>query len=183
MGTALFGLFLGWRVGFMGAVFNSIGLAAGLFLAARFSDDISAWVTDQGASDATATVLAYIIIIIAVFLGAQVASNVAKKMLRMVFLGWVETLGSVALGVIFGLILSGALILGAARFSSDVLENYSSLVLVGGIRGNIQDSMVESTLVPVFVEITEFIPADTFGFIPGDFKTSVDQLRDRINQK
>ncbi|MFH1140456.1 MAG: CvpA family protein, partial [Chloroflexota bacterium] len=165
-GVALGGLFIGWKMGLLGAIFNALGVVAGLFLAARFSDDIAAWITEQGASDAIATVLTYVVIIVGVFVAAQVGRATVKKMLSLVFLGWVDSLGSIAVGLLFGLALSGALILGLARFSTNVPEGGAGGLLeqVTGLRSTVQDALVESKLVPVFIQVTSAIPADAMGF-------------------
>jgi len=183
--VALVGLVIGWRMGLLGAIFNVLGVVVGVFLAARFSDDISAWFTERGTSDAIATVLGYVVIIVAVFVGAQVARGFAKRMLNLVFLGWVDSLGAIAVGLLFGFALSGALILATARFSGDLPEEgaLGTLVEMTGIRGNIQDEMVESTLVPVFIDVTNALPADALGFIPGDFRLALEVLELRIEME
>ena len=182
-GVALVGLLIGWKMGLLGAIFNVLGIGVGVFVAARFSDDISAWFTEQGTSDAIATVLAYLVIIVGVFVGAQVARSFTKKALSLVFLGWIDSLGAIAVGLLFGLALSGALILAVARFSSDLPEEGIAGAITGGFRGNIQDALVESSLVPVFIDITDAIPADAMGFIPGDFRDALDVLEERIEQE
>ena len=183
--VAIVGLVIGWRMGLLGAVFNVLGIVVGVFIAARFSDDIASWFTERGTSDAIATVLGYAVIIVAVFVGAQVARGFAKRMLSLVFLGWVDSLGAIAVGLLFGFALSGALILAAARYSGDLPEEgvAGTLVEMTGIRGNIQDEMVESTLVPVFIDITNALPADALGFIPGDFRLALKVLELRIEME
>ena len=176
---------IGWRMGLLGAIFNTIGVVVGVFIAAQFSDDLASWFTDQNFSDTIATVLSYLVIIIAVFAGAQVARNFAKKMLTLVFLGWVDSLGSIGVGLLFGFALSGALIMGLARYSSDIPEEgpIGTLVAVTGFRGSIQDSMVESNLVPVFIDITDAIPGSSLGFVPGDFARALELLEQRIESE
>jgi len=175
--SAGIGLLVGWKVGLLGAIFNAIGLLVGVFIAARFSDDIAAWFTEQGAADAIATVLSYVVIIIGVLVGAQIAKGTGKKMLSLVFLGWVDTIGSIAVGLLCGLVLSGAVILALTRYSNDLPEGaISTIVEMTGIRGSVQNAMVESSLIPLFIDITDAIPADTLGFIPGDFKLALQQM-------
>ena len=183
--VAIVGLVIGWRMGLLGAIFNVLGVVVGVFLAARFSDDIASWFTERGTSDAIATVLGYVVIIVAVFVGAQVARGFAKRMLNLVFLGWVDSLGAIAVGLLFGFALSGALILATARFSGDLPEEgaLGTIVEMTGIRGNIQDEMVESTLVPVFIDVTNALPADALGFIPGDFRLALKVLELRIEME
>lgn len=158
------GLFVGWRMGLLGAVFNAIGIYVGIFIATNFSQLIAGWFTERGSGESVATVLAYVVIIVGVFVGAQVARGIAKRVLSFVLLGWVDSLGSVAVGLLLGFALSGAFLLGLARFSSDLPQEglAGMIVETTGFRGNIQDSMVESTLVPTFIDVTDSLPASAF---------------------
>ncbi len=182
-GVAFMGLIIGWKIGLLGAIFNTIGVVVGIFVAGRFSDDIAAWIAEQGTGDAIATVLAYVAIVVGVFFGAQVAKSVAKKMLSLVFLGWVDSLGSIVVGLVFGLALAGALILITARFGTDLPTEgaLGTVVTMTGLRGSLQTTLVESTLVPVFIDITNAIPADALGFVPGDFKVALGQIEQLID--
>lgn len=184
-GAALIGLFVGWRMGLLGATFNVLGIVVGMWVAGQFSDDIASWITSQGTGDALATVLSYVVIIVGVFVGAQIARGLAKTMLKMVFLGWVDSVGSIAVGMLFGLALSGVLILAIARFSSDLPDQgaLGGLVQMTGFRGTIQNAMADSQLVPVFIDITNAIPADAMGFVPGDFRDALAQVELLIQQQ
>ena len=184
-GAALIGLFVGWRMGLLGATFNVLGIVVGMWVAGQFSDDIASWITSQGTGDALATVLSYVVIIVGVFVAAQIARGLAKTMLKMVFLGWVDSVGSIAVGMLFGLALSGVLILAIARFSSDLPDQgaLGGLVQMTGFRGTIQNAMADSQLVPVFIDITNAIPADAMGFVPGDFRDALAQVELLIQQQ
>ena len=184
-GAALIGLFVGWRMGLLGATFNVLGIVVGMWVAGQFSDDIASWITSQGTGDALATVLSYVVIIVGVFVAAQIARGLAKTMLKMVFLGWVDSVGSIAVGMLFGLALSGVLILAIARFSSDLPDQgaLGGLVQMTGFRGTIQSAMADSQLVPVFIDITNAIPADAMGFVPGDFRDALAQVELLIQQQ
>ncbi|MEE8442940.1 MAG: CvpA family protein [Dehalococcoidia bacterium] len=180
--VALVGLIIGWRMGLLGAVFNTLGVVVGVFIAARFSDDIASWFTDRGAAAAIATVLGYVVIIVGVFVAAQVARGFVKRVLNLVFLGWIDSMGAIGVGLLFGVALSGALILGLARYSNDLPEGgMGTIIELSGFRGTIQDAMVESSLVPAFIEATDAIPADAMGFVPEDFKEALDLLKHRID--
>ena len=183
--VAIVGLVTGWKMGLLGAIFNTLGVFVGLFLAAQISDDIASWFTEQGAADAIATVLSYVVIIVGVFVGAQVARGFAKRVLNLVFLGWVDSLGAIAVGVLFGFGLAGVLILGLARFSNDLpTEGATGMIVeMTGIRGSLQDKMVESSLIPVFIDVTDAIPASALGFVPGDYRLALEQLEQLIEEQ
>lgn len=195
--TWLVGFVMGWRMGLFGAIFTTGGLVVGFFLAARFSDNVSELITDSVSSDSLATVIAYAVIMIAVLVVAQILKGIVKGILRMVFLGWVDSVGGLALGLVAGVILSGAFITGFARYSSDLPTELLDKV-PGGIVGNLpvdflieragvqeklHNALVESKLVPVFLDIRANIPGDALGFIPDDFKIALDVLEAELERK
>lgn len=189
--TWTFGFFVGWRMGLFGAIFSTGGLIVGVLLAARLSDNVSELITDSVSSDTLATVIAYGIILFAVFVAAQVLRVVVKGILKMVFLGWVDTVGGLVLGLVLGVVLSGALITMLARYSSDLppelLEKSPTAILVAidraGLQKKLNTALVESNLVPVFLDIRGAIPGDALGFVPDDFKIALDVLETQIDSQ
>tara|TARA_B100001123_G_scaffold248548_1_gene277554 strand:+ start:2326 stop:2916 length:591 start_codon:yes stop_codon:yes gene_type:complete len=173
--VALIGLTIGWRVGLLGIIYYTIGIFAGLFVASNFSDDIGGWFSQQGATGAVATVLAYLSIIIGVFFGVQLAKSGTKKSLKLIFLGWVDSLGSILIGVVFAFGLSGALILGVARLCSDIPTDGAAgtIVEMTGFRGGLQNAMVNSNYVGFFIGFTQELPGFWHGFIPGEYNTAL----------
>ena len=184
-------------MGLFGAIFTTGGLLVGVLLAARFSDNVSELITDSVSSDTLATVIAYGIILFAVFVAAQVIRTIVKSILKMVFLGWVGTVGSLALGLVMGIVLSGALITVLARYSSDlplelldlapgeVISNLPLEFLIerAGIQKKLNTALVESTLVPVFLDIRDAVPGHALGFVPDDFKVAMDVLEVEIDSQ
>lgn len=196
------GVIVGWRMGLFGAIFTTVGLIVGVLLAARLSDNVSALITNSVASDTVATVVAYGIILFAVFVAAQLLRFMVKGIkgaIKMTPLGWVDSLGGVALGLVMGVVLSGALITVLARYSSDLpVEGWIEKTPGGGkiwrgfdttdiARSRIQEklntALVESTLVPVFLDIRSAIPGDALGFVPDDFKVALDVLEAEIDRQ
>ncbi len=113
--VALAGIFVGWRIGLLGAIFATAGLYVGMVLAGQLTDDIAGALTDSVSSDSIATALAYVIVVGGSLAAALVARSVVKKMLNFVFLGWIDSAGSLALGLVAGGLAAGALITFAAR--------------------------------------------------------------------
>ncbi len=181
--VAALGAFTGWRMGFLGAIFNVIGIFVGIWVATHFSQAIAGWIASQGASNTVATVLAYVVIVVALFIAAQVAKSLAKKSLSLVFLGWIDTLGSILVGLLFGFILAGGLILGLARLSTDLPTGGAGAVVeMSGFREGLQNALVKSNLVGVFIDVTHGIPGGVFGLVPGDFRAALDQI-DQMRQQ
>ncbi len=176
--VALAGLLTGFRVGLIGAVFYAAGVLVGSLLAANLSDDIAGWFTDHGAADAIATVLAYAVIFTAVFICAMAAYRFAKLVLKLPLLGWVGSLGTIVAGLLLGIGLTSVLILGAARLSSDVPSEdaFDSVVRTTELRGNLQEALALSSLTGVFINVTDWLPGNALGFVPGDYKIALEQI-------
>jgi len=191
------GFFVGWKMGLLGTIFTTGGLIVGVLLAGRLSDNVSELITDSVSSDTLATIIAYGIILFAVFIAAQALRTVVRGVLKMVFLGWVDTVGSLALGLVMGVVLSGALITVLARYSSDlplelldlapgeVISNQPIEFLIErvGIQEKLNTAMVESTLIPIFLDIRRAIPGHALGFVPDDFKVALDVLETQIDSQ
>ena len=177
-----FGVLMGWRVGLFGAIFNTAGAILGVLLAARLSDNVANLLTDSVSSDTLATVIAYVLILIAVFVAAQIARGIVKRILRLVFLGWVDDLGGLALGLADGVIIAGALITVLARYSADLPAGGVAGTVVESlrVRGGIDDALTGSELVGVFLDIRDAVPAHALGFVPDEFKVALDLLEERI---
>ena len=176
--VALAGLFAGVRVGLIGAVFYAAGVLVASLLAANLSDDIAGWFTNQGAADAIATVLAYAVIFTGVFICALAAHRFAKIVIRLPLLGWVGTLGTIVAGLLLGIGLTSVLILGAARLSSDIPagDTIDSVIETTELRGSLQKALVLSRLTGVFINVTDWLPGNALGFVPGDYKIALEQI-------
>jgi membrane protein required for colicin V production len=191
------GFYAGWRMGLFGAIFTTGGLVIGVLLAGRLSDNVAEILTDSISSDTMATVIAYGIILFAVFVAAQILKTIVKGLMKMVFLGWVDAVGSLALGLVVGVILSGSLITVMARYSNDlplelldlapgeVISNLpvDFLIKRSGIQEKLNTTMVESALVPVFLDVRSAIPGQALGFVPDDFKVALDVLETQIDSQ
>ena len=181
---------VGWRMGITRAVFTVAGLVLGIFLAARFSDDVAELFTDAISSDTVATVIAYIIIIAMVMLIARIIRGMILKALSLFFLKWVDDMGGLALGFAGGAIVAAALILGLAGYSynfelpqdlipgpiMDQVERFEA-------KEGVQSALTGSGIVPIFLDIRGALPADALGFVPDDFKVALDILEETIEEE
>ena len=191
------GFFVGWKIGLFGAIFTTVGLFTGTLFAAQFSDDLADLLTDLVSSDTVANVLAYSVILLAVLIGAQIAKKMAQRIFKMVLLGWVDKLGSLALGLIAGLVLSCASVTLLARYSSDLsvellelTQNQmvhqlplEELIDRSGLQASVQNALVQSRLVSVFLQIHNRVPGYALGFVPDDFRLGIEVLEVEIERK
>ena len=182
-------ILLGWRTGLFSAAFLAGGAAAGVFVAGHISDDVSELFTDSLFSDTLATVIAYAAITTVVFVTVQALRGVIggplRRMMKAISVQWMDNLGGATLGIVLGLALTGGLIAMMARLASDLPKEFEVVDLEGIDRTELQtglnDSLIESALVPAYLEARRSIPGDAMGFVPDDFDAALDILEAQIN--
>ena len=96
--------FIGWRTGVIKAVFGAVGVIAGIFLAGRFGGplgDSLDFITDEN----LAKLIGFVVVFAVIFIGAMFAANILRKLLKLILLGWVDSAGGAALGLVAGSLL------------------------------------------------------------------------------
>lgn len=191
IGIFLAGSYLGLKIGMVHAVFTALGILVGAALASQLSDDVGAWFAEFISNDAIVDVIAYALIIVASIVVAGIAGNIVRKIFSLFPLGFVDRLGGVALGSAAGVVIAGVAILGMAKLTysfdvpekglvGDLIERTSQVVEV---KGKLDSALTESTLVPMFMDVIDTLPANALGFVPSDFRVAIDILGERIEQE
>ncbi len=202
------GLLWGMKTGLIGAIFTAVGILVGWVLAGQVADDIGGLFESSLNSDTLVTVVSYAIIIIASVVIIGFIGKIAKPILTTATLGMsgmVDKLGGLALGLVIGLAIAGVFITGMARFAYNfTIQTPGVEAVAPGITGTaiggqaaalgdvslpivddkkqaVEDSLTESTIVPIFMDIQGALPADALGFIPADFALALDILQAEIN--
>jgi len=94
-----------------------------------------------------------------------------------------------------GIMLSGALITITSRYASDLpLELLNPapgetlndlplefLIQRDWIQERLNTSLIESNMVPIFLDIRSAVPGQALGFVPDDFKVALDVLDAQVN--
>ena len=184
----------GMRMGLIGAAFSAVGMLIGWQLAGQFSDDLGDLVGESLSTDTWVTVIAYVIIMGLSVVVAGILARIVRPILSISTLGlssMVDRFGGLALGFVVGVILSGTLIIAMARFAYnfDLPEEGIAGSVAQRIpnpedtRQSVEDALVASSIVSVFIDAADLLPGDTLGFIPSDFKASLDILEERIDQE
>ncbi len=170
----------GWRMGLVRTVLLLAGLYLAALLGAQISEPLAGVLTDAVDSDALASVIAYAIIILAVFLVAQVVSNLAGQALQKIALRWVDELGGAALGLAVGWVLGGLLVAGMARHTFLVpegrFEQAGAILTEVDARASLKGALVDSALVPGYLEAKDKLPGNALGLLPGGFRDAMDAL-------
>ena len=190
----------GLKTGVIPMVFTVLGMLIGWWLAGQYADDVGALVGDWGTFDTALTVFCYAAIVsISVFVASKVGSMVKPFIVigTLGTAGMADKIGGVLIGLIIGLVLTGSFIVVLARLSFDLEVSTPDVQIAGGAeimrlaggkvaaiterRQVVVNSLRESTAVPVFLDVVDFVPGSALGFIPGDFEASLDILREEID--
>lgn len=185
------GLYAGWRIGLLGITFTSVGMVFAAVFAGSLNNHLEPIIGDLVSSELLSIWISYIIIFASVFGISQAFKSLFKNFLKMVFLGWIDTVGSIMLGIVMATVLSSTLVSVLSKYSHDLVvqpwnenPNIGEIIVDGtGIPKNVNDALVESTLVPVLLDIRKVIPGSILSFIPGDFDQSLDTLEKQIDDK
>ena len=181
--------FLGMRIGFIRTAFAGIGTLVGVLLAAQLSDDVGTWFAGYLPSDTLVTVIAYAVIIVAAFVVATIAANLVSKVVSLLFLGFADRLGGLAMGLVVGVAISGAAIMGMAQltYNSGVPQEGLAAMALESIapqvieaKHKLEGALTGSVLVPAFISVTDVLPANALGFVPSDFRVALDIVEQKI---
>ncbi len=179
----------GLKLGLLGAAVTAVGALVGWQLAGQLSDDVGGLF--GGTGDTVATVVAYIIVIVLSMVAIRFVYKIVRPFLIVIpIVPLADRLGGLALGLVAGLAVTGAVVIILARFAYDFdlpEEGVAGQVAdripdVQRTRDSVEGALTDSALVPIFVDVTRAIPGGALGFVPSDFEASLDILDQRIEQ-
>ncbi len=143
------GAFLGWRNGLLRWAFMLAGTIAGAILAGQFYTDLEVLAQGTIDSEALRQTIAFSVIFIGTLLAALLLSFVAKTVLKLLLLGWVDSLAGMTVGA-----LAGALSASAFVLVLGVVPSETTQMAVG-----------ESALGEILLDASSFIRT----FLPSEF--------------
>ena len=148
--------FMGWRNGVIRWAFTLVGGIIGVILAGQLYKTLAPAVP-FGDSDAVKQLVAFGVIFVAVMIGAWIAARIVKATLKVLLLGWVDSVAGLALGVAAGAVAATA-----------IISVMGSLPV-----GRVQDAVNASTLAEPLSENLGFVRS----FLPEEFD-QIQQLWD-----
>jgi uncharacterized membrane protein required for colicin V production len=188
------GTVIGMRIGLLGAAITAAGALIGWLLAAQFSGNIAQWFGQDFSNSSWANFIFYAIIIVSALLVAGIIKEIVLPVLAVGTLGLsnlLDGLGGLLMGLVFGIVVSSALIIVMAGFvyNTHLLEERIPGRVAGGFIENkktwkeAEEALIESAAVPVFIEIRRALPQDTLALIPSDLEKSLDMLDQNIERR
>ena len=181
----------GYRTGLVTAVLTVLALYIALVLSANFADRILGIFTDSVDNEALSKAIGYVVIFVGMLIGARVAAVALRSTIAMLFLGWVDKLGGIVVGVVAGILVSGAVIATLSNFvyvfdpsadSGSTMESAASSIMDSGPREVIDRWLTESDFTEALLSIRGIIPANTLGLAAGNVDTALDILEARVDE-
>ncbi len=114
-------IILGWQTGFTWAFVSAGGSLAGVFVAGRYQREGAQTLSGVIANETVAAFIAFALIFLATVLVAMLAGWAIRRLLKLVFLGWVDNLAGSLLGLVVGLALVTVLTLAGCHLPLGVL--------------------------------------------------------------
>ena len=186
------GAILGMRLGLLGAAINAMALLIGWLVAGRLSDEVGGIFASSLSSDTIVTVLAYIVIMALSLVLARIVWKVVRPIVNLATLGVVgvaDRVGGIVVGAILGIMIASAIIIVLARFTYNF--ELPDTGITGGIavqvpkvqdtKEAVEGALTDSATVPAFINFTNALPGNALGFIPSDFKISLEILESAID--
>ena len=185
---------MGMRTGLIKAAFSVIGIYIGWLLAGQFSSDLAEMLVDNVKSQTLATVIAYAIIIVLAIVAASIAARILKPLLTVFTLGFaalVDKLGGAALGLVVGMLISGALVAVLARLTFDFeipVDGIAGDIInkapqVEGVKETLEGTLLESSMVPAYLTTMNWLPGSTIGLAPDSFRLALEELDRRRSEQ
>lgn len=139
--------FMGWRNGVIKVAFTLIGGIVGLVLAGRLWSDVAEMLPID--NESVAKIAAFVSILAVLMIAAAIAAKIIKTVLKIVFLGWIDSLAGLAIGLLLGAIAATAVVSAAGIVPSD----------------SVQEEVDESTLAEPLIENMDIV----FALLPEEF--------------
>lgn len=182
----------GFKTGLIDAALNAIAIYVGLLLSGLFAGRVLSMIWDGVESEALSTAIGYVIIFAVVLIASRIAASIVKKALKVTFMGWVDNVGGIVIGLVAGVLLAGGVMTVAARYTYVIPENTSDLTASGiqqmvqraaqnyveqGARDKLDGLLTESQIVPSLLSLRGIV----IEFAPDDFGVALDILESRID--
>ncbi len=167
-------------------VLTTLGIFVAMFLSGQFAERIVSSFTDNVDNEAIATAIGYVVIFIVVFIAIGFVSKFIKIVLAITMMGWLDKLLGAGAGVLAGILLMTAATMVVARYAYVVYESDG-----GGIAERVEEFakekgrerldgwLIDSSLVPISLNVQNAIPGNFIGLVPGDFNDAMDILEER----
>lgn len=170
---------IGMRTGLLGAIVLVVGAYVGWLVASQLSGTVGD-IVGSGISETIVTVAFYAIVVVLGMVAARLVLKALKTFLTAATMGLssvVDRVGGLILGLVLGVALLGAVIVGLARLTYDFAPGEAPRA--EETRQALEDALADSRVVPAFIKVANALPGDTLGLVPSDFEHALDILEEK----
>ena len=146
---AVIGAIAGFKQGLVLSIFSFLGLIVGVAIAGAASDSLADKLSSSGAL--WAYVVSFAIILIIVLVIFSILGHIVKGFIKLIMLGWLDSLGGALLGLFVGALMVAAIFIAVGRWAA----LYDSTSSVGTAIG---DSALAHFLIDSFRLLLAILP-------------------------
>ncbi len=158
---ALLGAYKGLKQGLIRTVFTAIGLIVGIALAGQWSDSLADKLSSGEAQWAYIT--AFAIIVIVVLITANIIGAILKRFIKIIMIGWLDSLGGTVLGFCVGALLAAAILASLGSWAHN--EAMNNKVIGFEIESELTEAIGDSSLAELLIDNFGLV----LGLLPGEF--------------
>ena len=184
------GALMGMWVGFIRGAFAVAGVILGLALVSNFRGTATALFADYVPSDTLTAALGYAVTIGIGVAAAVIGASIVRTIVYKLFLGWVDRLAGLAVGLTAAAVISAIAVISTAGL--DFGYNFPGQRMVGTIlekmphaveaNDTLLDSLSHSALVSALVDATRSLPEEALDRAPQDFLAAIEFLEQEVSR-
>ncbi|MDR3189147.1 MAG: CvpA family protein [Prevotellaceae bacterium] len=160
-------IYSGFKQGLIMQVVALLSIVLGVYLAAKFSSILAAWITGFGVGTQTVAVISFTLAFIGVVILARLAGHIAQRIVHLALLGWLNRL----LGVVFS-VVKMALIISITLLIINTIDSQLRFMP----RGQVNKSKL-------YVPLSRFAPS-VFPYLNfSKFKSALYEIDRRVDEK
>jgi len=163
--VAALGAITGLKQGLIRMVFTAAGLLIGITLAGNYSGGLAERLSADGAQ--WASVIAFVIILVAVMVVANLVGAVVRTFVKVLLLGWLDSIGGLVVGLLIGALMIGAI------FTVILEWEAGQPPVVGGTLSGVALAITESSTASLIIDKFRLV----LGLLPGRFDVVSDFFR------
>ncbi len=115
--------FMGWKMGLIKGAFSLLGLVGGIWFGGLWADNLDTALISRWLSGDTSYYVSYLAIILITLLIAYIVAHYVGKVTQFGFLGSVNTIGGMVVGLLIGAFLAQAVIIAIANVNVSFVQD------------------------------------------------------------
>ena len=146
---AVIGAILGYKQGLVLSIFSFLGLVVGVVVAGAASDSLAEKLSSSGAL--WAYIVSFAVILIIVMIIFNILGHIVKGFIKMIMLGWADSLGGAIIGLFMGGLMIAAVFIAIGKWAAGEMGTTSVGTAIG-------DSCLARFLIDTFSFLLALLP-------------------------